>query len=217
MTKTTTGPGRPRRQDTEAVRRALIAAARDHFAQGSFKGVSVREIARAAGVNQAMVSYYFGDKRGLYEAMLEETIGPLIRVLEEAEARGEVARLEDLIPRHAAMLAANPWLPNLIIREVLFGESDFRNLFIEKFAARVAGALRRAIDGGRDKGELRDDLDPKFGTLILFSLTIYPFVARPIVERAMGIPIDDAFAGRWSEQILQLLAPPKPPPEDEDP
>ena len=63
--------------------------------------------------------------------MLEETIGPLIRVLEEAEARGEVA--------------------------------------------------------------------------------------RPIVERAMGIPIDDAFAGRWSEQILQLLAPPKPPPEDEDP
>lgn len=215
MSTTSAGPGRPRRQDPDAVRQALIEAAREQFAQGSFKTVSVREIARAAGVNQAMVNYYFGDKRGLYEAMLQESIGPLLLVLEQAEARGEVARLEDLIPRHAAMLAANPWLPNLVIREVLYGESEFRNLFIERFASRVAAALGRAIEGGRAKGELRADLDPGFGTLILFSLTIYPFVARPIVERAMGIPIDDDFPGRWAAQILRLLAQPGPPmPED---
>ena len=46
----------------------LLRAATELFARNGYDGVSIREISEAAGVNSAMISYYFGGKRGLYSA-----------------------------------------------------------------------------------------------------------------------------------------------------
>ena len=55
----------------------IISAATQLFAHKGFHGVGVRELARAAGVNPAMISYYFGGKDGLYAAVLEEQFAGL--------------------------------------------------------------------------------------------------------------------------------------------
>ena len=69
--------GRPSGRDSDKVRRDLLAAARDHFLKRDFKAVSLRQIASSAGVNGAMVNYYFGGKQGLYLAMVDEVFESL--------------------------------------------------------------------------------------------------------------------------------------------
>lgn len=65
---------KPRSDGIEARERLLYSALR-LFAENGFAKTSTREIAQAAGVNIAAISYYFGDKAGLYRAVFTEPMG----------------------------------------------------------------------------------------------------------------------------------------------
>src|SRR5688500_11598850 len=66
---------RATRADGAEARERLLLAALRLFAQKGFAKASTREIASAAGVNIASISYYFGDKAGLYAASFSEPMG----------------------------------------------------------------------------------------------------------------------------------------------
>ncbi len=74
MTDATAPPARAD-ADTEAARQRLLMAALRLFAEQGFAKTSVREIAAAAQVNVGAISYYFGDKQGLYRAVFTEPMG----------------------------------------------------------------------------------------------------------------------------------------------
>jgi len=93
------GPGRPGGEESRA---RIVEAAGRLFAARSFSGVSVRELAGAAKVNPAAISYHFGGKEGLYEAVLQQLvadtaplIGPLVEALDSGvrEAQGDRSKL----------------------------------------------------------------------------------------------------------------------------
>jgi TetR/AcrR family transcriptional regulator len=210
MARSSTGPGRPKGRDPEAVRNALLSAARSLFSQRAFKAVSVRELAAAAKVNPAMVNYYFGDKQGLYEAMVEESLGPLLEALEEGVSSGRPISAQTLFGRYVDILAANPWLPNLLVREVLYGEPGFRDRYVRRFATRFAAGMSRSLRQDSAQGPLREDLDPELTLLSFISLAVFPFLARPIVEQALGLEISPEFARRWTRHSMRLFASPSP-------
>lgn len=82
------GPGRPGGEESRA---RIIEASGLLFATRSFNGVSVRELARAAKVNAAAISYHFGGKEGLYDAVLAQLVadtGPIMKPLIDALDRG---------------------------------------------------------------------------------------------------------------------------------
>ena len=62
-------------QDTSDSRARLLDAALRLFAEHGFAKTSIRQIAQAASVNTALISYYFGDKKGLYRATFTEPMG----------------------------------------------------------------------------------------------------------------------------------------------
>ena len=79
-TSTAGGPpaaesGRAPRQDVEAARARLLRSGLRLFAQQGYAKTSTRELAEDAGVNVASISYYFGDKAGLYRAVFSEPLG----------------------------------------------------------------------------------------------------------------------------------------------
>lgn len=205
MSRPSTGPGRPRGRDPEAVRNALLKAARTLFSRRSFKAVSVRELAAAAKVNPAMVNYYFGDKQGLYEAMVEGSLGPLLEALEEGLSSGHPISTQTLFGRYVEILATNPWLPNLLVREVLYGETGFRDSYVRKFAVRFASGMARSLSEERAQGTIREDLDPQLALLSLISLAVFPFLARPIVEQTLDLEVSAEFAKRWTRHSMHLL------------
>src|SRR5215472_15568128 len=79
----TSKAGRPPAERDLAVRQQLLASARALFAKHGYDAVSIRTLAEAAQVNPAMISYYFDNKQGLYEAMLADTFQPLMQRLGE--------------------------------------------------------------------------------------------------------------------------------------
>ena len=77
-----TAPGRRtgRRPGDSGAREAILAAARESFGTAGFRGTTVRAVARAAGVDPALVAYYFGSKDGLFTAAMELPVDPAVLV-----------------------------------------------------------------------------------------------------------------------------------------
>ena len=69
------GEARKQRSDGAEARQRLLNTALRLFAEQGFARTSTREIAQAAGANIAAISYYFGDKAGLYKAVFTEPMG----------------------------------------------------------------------------------------------------------------------------------------------
>lgn len=192
-------PGRPSGRPPDQVRERLMEAARALFARNEFTAVSVKRIARRAGVNGAMIHYYFGDKRGLYLAIAEEVLGPL---LEHLGARAEP---EDFIRGYTEVLMANPWWPGFLLREVVFGADDFRAEFAARFGERVRSGLLAPIARRVERGEMRADLDPRLTLMSLIGLVVFPFLARPLASRVLGVDLDQVGAAALAQHTQALF------------
>ena len=90
------GRGRPPGGDT-AVRAALLEHARRLFLQHGFADVGTRRIATAAGTTPAMIRYYFTDKLGLYRAMIEEAMRPVLAELRAVADRAAAPDVETVM------------------------------------------------------------------------------------------------------------------------
>ena len=97
--------GRPARDDrpVEETRDAILTAALQAFARQGFDGVSLREIASAAGVEHSLVRYHYADKSGLWRAAMTHLVGLMDAHMLEAWA---VARTQEPLTRFRTMLAA---------------------------------------------------------------------------------------------------------------
>ncbi len=199
-------PGRPTGGEVE-VRRALLEASRQLFLARGFAGVSIREIASAAGATPAMIRYYFGDKLGLYRAMLDEATGPFREVLQEMQKQASVteADIARLMHLYMRLLARNPWLPSLIVQEVLAEGGRFRDQFIEHFAGRMAPVLMQVLEREQSAGRLRNDFDPRLATVSLISLCVFPFVSLPITSRVLGLSIEGEALDRLVAHTSRLF------------
>lgn len=200
--------GRPvRGESADDVRRRLVAVARELFAKRGFGEVGIREIARSADVTPGMISYYFGDKLGLYEAMLSSVFEEMLaRVRELAAQPAEGTRpLASLIRLYIATIASQPWVPALLLREIVTGDSGARARFIERFASRAAELVPSLVVAEIESGELRADLEPRLAVLSLFGMSIFPFLAHPLAGKVLGYELDEAFAERLVAHTTKLF------------
>ena len=204
-------PGRPGGvAHAAAIRAALLKGARELFTRRDYKAVSVRDIARKAHVNPAMVHYHFGDKEGLYRAMLQETVGPLLQRLQELIGGNEknkpasLPEVPEVVGTMMKTLAHEPWVARLIVRQVLAEEGSFRQLFIREFASKGGGRLPALLGQAIERGSLRKDFDPTLGALSLMSMMLFPFIAKPVVEQVFGVHMTDAFVERLIRHTARL-------------
>jgi AcrR family transcriptional regulator len=211
-------PGRPPADASPDTRDALLEAASRLFARHGAGEVSLRRLAAEAGVTPAMVHYYFGSKEGLYDALLERTFGRVVarvRVLaaREGARAGDGAPatpvpgapLQGLLTILSETMAAEPWVPTLVVREVLMEGGRFRERFIRDYASHMAELLPGMMSSEIAAGRFRSDLDPQLAFLSFMGMAILPFVARPVVERVLGIDYDPAFLERFAAHTHRLF------------
>lgn len=193
-------PGRPAdRKGRADPREALLDAAGRLFAERGPGAHSLRAVAAAAGVTPAMVHYYFGDKRGLTDALLERA---LARILERVAS---VRRFEDLPATVAQAFWAEPWIPPLLLREVFSEGGHFRERFIETYASKVARLVPAMLQGEIAAGRFRRDLDPQLAFVSLLGMMGFAFLARPVIEPVLGLRYDAAFLARFAEHTRRLF------------
>lgn len=197
--------GRPPQAADSQVREALLESARTLFLRYGFRAVSSRQIAAAAGVNPAMIHYYFAGKEGLYKAMLEAAVAPVIGRIATMLGDPASVDLQALARTYMRTLAANPWIPGLIVREVLSPDGSFRQVFIRDFAGRMAPMLRSVIAREVERGRLQRDLDPTLTFVSLLSLTLFPFISLPITSRVLGLDMSEVGVERLVAHTLRVF------------
>lgn len=152
MRSTASRKSHPR--DPVATRNALMAAGLECFAERGFAGTTTQEIARIAGVNKALISYHFGGKQGLLDALygqVLERLDPGIARLRDSD--GDVFQdLGDFIGTFAGLSDLNPDYPVVLLRGLITGEMDpeggFANRLLE--SNRILKAiLVKGIEEGR--------------------------------------------------------------------
>ncbi|MFI9171140.1 TetR/AcrR family transcriptional regulator [Streptomyces lincolnensis] len=140
--------GRPRRTESDAAgtRDRILDAARQQFSESGFEKTSVRAIAKAAGVDAALVHHYFGTKDQVFEAAVEVAFAPAVKV-RDAVLEGPLDKAGERMTRTIFGLWENPVTrkPLLaIVRSAVNNEAAaavFRRLVSTQLLRRIAGEL----------------------------------------------------------------------------
>lgn len=157
---------------------ALKEAACALFAQAGYAGATLDRIAEASGVNKAMVAYYFGDKAGLYAAVLADGVDAVLKHV-AARVRDDASpevRLESFIEALADAFAANPHFPRVLLQEYLAGGGAQSALRPAQKLAELMAQTTRILEAGARAGAFRP-VDPHMthlsliGALMFFDLT----------------------------------------------
>lgn len=181
----------------------LIEAAIPLFPQKGYAGVSIREIADAAGVNSAAISYYFGGKEGLYGAVLQTLYSQIDTVLEKkkSDTSDAASFAHDFAMKAVAMHQQNPYLVKYLYMEMI-NPTRFCDTVIKEQLVKVFRFLYDGIQEAIDKGEFRSDLDVGFATLSLSSIINMYFIVGPMRRRVMQRD-DEEIA--YVEQAVELF------------
>lgn len=168
--------GRKPAKNPEIARR-ILAAAEDQFAARGLAGARTDEIAAAARANKAMLYYYFGSKKHLHRAVLENLFGPL-RQLFERLAQSEESprrRLERFIDGYFDFLSTHTNYPRLIQREAMESSREFEWIFRE-FSQPFQKSMQKLIEDGIETGEFRR-VDARHAVFSMIGMINFYFVA----------------------------------------
>lgn len=174
-------PGRPPAGETD-IRARLLDVAIDLFARHGIAATSLKRIAAEAGVTPALVHYYFGSREQLLDVVVSERLlPPLGNVLQGLQSAGSdpAALVPAFVRGITGMLAANPWLPPLWVREVL-GEGGELRARLQGNVRLFAPILRDRFAAAQQAGHLNAGLDPRLLLVSLIGLTVFPFAAQPV-------------------------------------
>ena len=180
-------PGRPGADSPDLRARVLDAAIACYTRQG-IAATSLRSIATEAGVNPALLHYYFGDKEQLREAVIAERVLPAFSTLREpVMAAGEdVAGLvAGFVQGVGRLVAEHPWLPALWVREVLCEGGALRDVLFERIGPQLPQLMVARFAQAQQRGELNEDLDPRLLMVSLVGLTLFPAAGAPIWRRLL--------------------------------
>jgi AcrR family transcriptional regulator len=172
------------KRDATASRQAVFAAAADLFSRRGFDGVTVDDIAAAAGVNRAMLYYHFTDKLALYRdivgRMLDEAGTRVTAIVREPIPAAQ--KLERFIAGFVNLTDSHPSLPPLMLREIAEGALHFDADILSRMR-KVFLAFHQILTEGQQAGEFRS-VNP----VLAYMTVLGPVLLNAARERAGAQP-----------------------------
>ena len=166
----------------------ILDAAELLFATKGFAATTIKQIAAAAGVNSALLYYYFDSKETLYRETLRRILATMsgrgLEVLDHQASPSQAIR--SLVGFQSAFLGSRPHLPRLLARELAGQETPDA---MPMFGELLAGLFRRLceiIRDGQRQGDFRADTTPEFAAISTISQVAYLHIARPGISRLLG-------------------------------
>ena len=196
--------GRPLDTGQQDLKTKILTTAEQLFTDHGYDATSIRNIADTAGVNPALVHYYFGNKHTLLQTVLERSTEPLAIALAKLK-ENEEASIEDLVSLLVSMASQHPNIPRLLTREVLLPGGEMQDYFLENLAPRLGGALPGLLEKEKRVGNLRADVDPAYSALMVLATCFFPFIARSLAEPVFGINFGADGADKLIQNISELL------------
>lgn len=191
--------------DTE---RKILQAASDIFLQKGRDGARMQEIAERAGINKALLHYYFRSKEKLYQTVRNFTLRRFMENLLEAieDTHDFHVFLRNFINNYIDYLAENEQVLRFMLWELQEGGQQIVQLMQATFREHgftqppFIPVIRTAIA----RGQIRR-VDPVQFIISVIGMCVYPFIARSILENIFDIDIQDKkFLQRRKKEIYEL-------------
>jgi AcrR family transcriptional regulator len=159
----------------------ILQAARTIFIEKGMEGARMQEIADEAGINKALLHYYFRSKDKMFKAVFLEAFQKFLPHLENL-IKSELPflqKLEIFINNYINIIIENPFIPGFVLHELTQNPQRLAELMrnqttlLPEFLAQIQSEI--------DKGNIKP-FDPKQIIINSLALCIFPFVARPIIQ-----------------------------------
>jgi AcrR family transcriptional regulator len=177
--------------DSDPVRERLLKAALDNFLSDEYHKVTTRLIAEKAGTNISMIRYYFGNKEGLYEEMIRDTMKPLLDVL-DGQMLTSVDGFKDFLKLYYETMSKQPEFPKLILKVLALNQGPGRR-FIQQLLERGRTRGIQKVEDLKSVGQVTVSLDPDIVRMAFVSLAMMPMLLKDIFEQQMGRSMDAEF------------------------
>lgn len=165
----------------KSTEQQIIEAARIVFLEKGFDGARMQEIADKAGINKALLHYYFRTKEKLFMSIFVEAIGQLIPRVQTAMQQPTTFRdlVTIFVHSYHDIMEANPFLPVFVVREI----NRMPELVVEMMKDKGfdVSMIKMIITFQVSEGRIRP-VDPVQFLISLIGLCIFPFIGMPLLK-----------------------------------
>lgn len=192
----------------QSTEEKILAAAKKIFYQKGLKGARMQEIADDAGVNKAMLHYYFRSKQKLFDQVFSQSVRSITPqlmdvFLEESNLQTKITHLVELT---IDLFLEEPFLSNFIINELSNNpEKLFQSIleYDDGLVGKVLPLISTQIQEGIEQGSIQSDLKPAELIVNILSLCLLPIMAQTVLQRILGI--DDERMERFMVKRKQTV------------
>lgn len=172
----------------------ILDVAERVFSDYGFDGASTRMISGEAGVNMAMLNYYFGSKEGLFLAIFERKISSFQALLQNIGADGSMASWDKLamcIDKYVDRIIVNNCFQKLINREITMNKrGELTDKITEMLMVNVI-EIKKILDEGIKNGSFFKDIDIQLVIASIFGTKNYIINTPHLSSLILGHDIRD--------------------------
>lgn len=159
---------------TDTTEEKIKEAARKVFMKKGYAATRTRDIAEEAGINLALLNYYFRSKEKLFNQVMKEKMqqffGVLLPVISDPSTKLEI-KIELIVCNYIDMLTENPDLPLFVLSEMKDADHLTDTLPVQKLTPKVSFI--------KQLQEKRPDINPVHFLMNILGMTVFPFIASP--------------------------------------
>lgn len=182
-----------------------MQAAQRVFVRAGFDGARMQDIADEAGINKALLHYYFRSKEKLFALVFDQQMGKFLDMIRTILITDLpiVDKIRQMVDSDINTLSQEPIIPLFIFHEINQNPDLLRQKLSDKNAGEVFTVFARQVEQEATDGRIRT-VDPKQLFANLLSLTVFPFIAKPLFQTFMSLD-EPAFA-RFIQERRQQVA-----------
>jgi len=182
-----------------------MRAAETALESKTVKETTTREIAAAAGTNEAMISYYFGGKEGLMVALFHEMNknNPNKRTEKITKSCICERSIHPLIEELANFYNTRPNLIKMTIAEIVAGSSKIKSMYYAKYANDTPDFIEFVLNSMIDANIYNRDFDVKFAVMSIMSMIVAPNILLPVTQ-ALHMS-DKLVSAEWIDHIARTI------------
>lgn len=171
----------------DSTEQKIFEAAREVFTQKGMDGAKMQEIADRAGINKALLHYYYRSKEKLYEMVVRAVIGkalPALRQIIESDLPLE-EKIRGFISTYIDVISHNTFIPLFIISEINKHPEHFFETILPKDLPKPEVFFRQ-VEDEIAAGRIRP-VKPQHLIVHIISMCVFPFVGKPMVRILLGM------------------------------
>lgn len=163
----------------------IFDAAREVFIEKGFEGARMQDISDRAGINKALLHYYFRTKEKLFasifELVMKQAIPSMVKFMESDISLYE--KIEFFVENYISLIQKNPYIPFFVLTEINRNPDNIATIFKKIFDKKdnPFKKFSKLVNDEAEKGNIKP-IEPEQLIVNMISMCLFPFIARPIIQ-----------------------------------